>query len=71
VANNRTEKDRITYFNAMYDPVDVVNRGWRDLLKGRDLSTFGFIARMQILLVKILPHRLVMKVWCGQQKIAD
>jgi hypothetical protein len=53
----------------MYDPVDVVNRGWRDLLKGRDLSTFGFIARMQILLVKILPHRLVMKVWCGQQKI--
>ena len=69
VANNRTEKDRITYFNAMYDPADVVNRGWRDLLKGRDLSTFGFIARMQIFLVKILPHRLVMKVWCRQQKI--
>lgn len=71
VANNRTEKDRITYFNAMYDPVEVVNRGWRDLLKGRDLSTFGFIARMQILLVKILPHRLVMKIWCKQQKIDD
>jgi short-subunit dehydrogenase len=68
VAYTRTEKDRVTYLNAMYDPVDVVDRGWRDLLKGRDLSTFGFIARIQILLVTILPHRLVMKVWCGQQR---
>lgn len=68
VAYTRTQKDRITYLNTMYDPVDVVDRGWRDLLKGRDLSTFGFIARMQIFLVTILPHRLVMKVWCGQQR---
>lgn len=69
VANNNNEKDRVKYFNAMYNPKDVVNRGWRDLMKGKDLSTFGFVARMQIVLVKLLPHRLVMHVWCNQQGI--
>ncbi len=69
VANNNDSKDMVKYFNAMYEPEDVVRRGWRDLMKGRDISTFGFIARAQIVLVKLLPHRLVMRVWCHQQKI--
>jgi len=69
VAGCSSGKDRVTYFNAMYEPEDVVRRGWRDLLRGRDVSTFGFIARAQVLLVKLLPHRLIMKIWCGQQKI--
>lgn len=69
VAKRRTEKDLITYFNAMYEPEDLVERGWRDLLKGRDISTFGFIARAQIVLIKLLPHRLIMKIWCKMQKI--
>lgn len=69
VANNKDEKDKITYFNAMYEPEKVVARGWRDLMKGRDISTYGFIARAQIAMVKMLPHRLVMKVWCKQQNI--
>lgn len=67
VAGNRDSKDRVTYFNAMYEPAEVVERGWRDLLKGRDLSTYGFVARVQIALVKLLPHRLVMHIWCRQQ----
>ena len=69
VANSRSTKDRVTYFNAMYEPSDLVRRGWRDLLRGKDVSTFGFIARAQVLLVKLLPHRLVMRIWCSQQKI--
>lgn len=69
VANNRTAQDRVTYFNAMYDPKDLVNRGWRDLLRGRDISTYGFVARAQIVLIKMLPHRWVMKIWCKQQNI--
>lgn len=71
VANNRSTEDMVRYFNAMYEPEDVVRRGWRDLLKGRSISTFGFIARAQIFLVKILPHRLVMWVWCSQQHISQ
>ncbi len=62
-------KELINYFNAMYEARDVVNRGWRDLLKGRDISTFGFIARAQIVLIKMLPHRLVMWIWRKQQGI--
>ena len=69
VANNRSNKDRVHYFNAMYEPDEVVDRGWRDLLRGRDISTYGFIARVQILLVKLLNHRLVMRIWCRQQGI--
>lgn len=67
VANTGGAKDRVSYFNAMYNPADLVRRGWRDLLRGRDVSTFGFIARAQVLLVKLLPHRLVMRIWCSQQ----
>lgn len=70
-ANERNEKDRITYYNAMYEAEDVVNRGWRDLMKGRDVSTYGTTARLQLLGVKFLPHRFAMWVWCRQQKIKD
>lgn len=69
VAQNKDEKALVHYFNAMYEASDLVGRGWRDLLKGRDISTFGFIARAQIVLIKMLPHRLVMRIWCAQQGI--
>lgn len=69
VANTQTPHDRVSYYNAMYDPKDLVKRGWRDLLRGRDISTYGFVARAQIMLIKILPHRLVMRIWCKQQNI--
>lgn len=69
VARKNDGNELIHYFNAMYDARDVVNRGWRDLLKGRDVSSFGFIARAQIVLVKLLPHRLVMWIWLKQQGI--
>ena len=70
-ANEKSGKDRITYYNAMYEAEDVVKRGWRDLLKGRDVSTYGFVARLQLLGVKLLPHRFAMWVWCRQQKIKN
>ena len=52
---------------AMYDPKDIVARAWRDVRKDREISMYGFTARGQSLLVKILPHRLVMQVWMKQQ----
>lgn len=71
VANGKQGKDRVTYFNAMYEPKDLVGRGWRDLLKGKDISTYGFIARVQLLLITLLPHRLVMSIWCKLQGIKE
>lgn len=69
VAQTKSGKEIVHYYNAMYQADDVVNRGWRDLLKGRDVSTYGFIARLQLIGIKVLPHRLVMWIWCRQQGI--
>ena len=54
---------------AMYDPEDIVRRAWRDLKRGKDVSKYGFKARVQAGLCKILPHKLVMSVWMKQQKL--
>lgn len=37
--------------------------------KGKDVSVLGFPVRAQVLAVKLLPHRLIMKIWCNQQKM--
>ncbi len=54
---------------AMYKPQQIVKRAWRDVKRGRDVSQFGFIARTQTLLAKILPHSFVMSFWMNQQKL--
>ncbi len=54
-------------YAAMYEPEQIVGRAWRDALRGRDVSKFGFIARSQMLLAKILPHSLIMTAWQKQQ----
>jgi len=69
VASSKTAKNMVSYYNAMYEPEAVVRRGWRDLLRGRDISTYGFVARAQLLLIKLLPHRPIMHIWCSQQHI--
>ena len=60
--------DTITYYNRYYDSDEVVERALKDMKKGRDVSVCGFPIRMQVRLTKLLPHRLVMKIWCKQQK---
>ncbi len=54
---------------AMYEPEKIVDRAWTDLKKGKDVSKYGFKARVQAALCKILPHKLVMSVWMKQQKL--
>lgn len=60
--------DTITYYNRYFDADEVVARALRDMRKGKDVSVCGFSIRMQVLATKLLPHRLVMKIWCRQQK---
>lgn len=64
----KTDRDVITKFVAMYKPEDVVRKAMKDARKRKELSICGFIARSQVRLVSMLPKKLVMKVWCGQQK---
>lgn len=54
---------------AMYEPTDIITRAWKDLKRGKDVSKYGFIARSQVGLCKILPHRIVMNTWLKQQKL--
>ena len=63
------EKPVVKKYVAMYDPEDIVTRAWRDAKRGKDVSKYGFIARVQAGLAKILPHSLVMSVWMAQQDL--
>lgn len=60
--------DTITYYNKFFTPEEVITRALRDMKKRKDVSVCGFSIRAQVLFTKLLPHRLVMKIWCKQQK---
>ena len=60
--------DSVTYYNRYYDADQVVKRALRDMKRGKDVSVCGLPIRAQVLAVKLLPHRLVMAIWCKQQK---
>ena len=60
--------DTITYYNRYFDADQVVTRALRDMKKGKDVSVCGSSIRAQVLATKFLPHRLVMWIWCKQQK---
>jgi short-subunit dehydrogenase len=60
--------DTITYYNHFYTAEQVVTRAMKDMKRGRDVSICGFRIRAQVFFTKLLPHRLVMKIWCKQQK---
>jgi len=59
----------VKHYAAMYDPADIVDRAWRDLKRGKDVAQYGFVARGQAILCKLLPHRFVMWIWLKQQKL--
>lgn len=71
---NRAEKDRntpvVSYMNVLYEPEDVVKTAVRDLYHSKkDVSIHGFPVKAQVFGVKLLPHRLIMKIWMHQQKL--
>ena len=62
---------KVQYFNYVYEAKDVVATGLKDLYKSKkDISIHGLPVKLQVLGVKLLPHRIVMKVWMNQQKKA-
>lgn len=60
--------DTIVYYNFFNRAEDVVKSAVRDMRRGKDVSLTGWKIRGQRLLVKLLPHSIVMRVWCKQQK---
>lgn len=62
------EDDTITYYNRYYTPEQVISRALKDMKKGKDVSVCGSAIRVQVRATKLLPHQLVMAIWCKQQK---
>ena len=64
------KKKVVINYNAMYDARDVMKKAIKDLYNSKkDISCYGFVNNFQKVLTKILPHKLVMKVWVNQQKL--
>ena len=67
---DRAKKDdTISYYSVMYEAKGVVKQALRDMKRGRDVSIHGKAAQLQVFGVKLMPHKLVMNIWCNQQKI--
>ena len=63
------EASEVQYFNHLYEAKDCVATGLKDLYKTKkDYSVHGLPIKAQVKLVKFLPHKLVMWLWCQQQK---
>lgn len=67
---NKDDKNKVvTKYVCMYDAEKVINRAYKDALKGKAVSKYGFIARAQVMLVKFLPTKFVINTWLRQQKL--
>ena len=60
--------DTIKYYNRFFTAEQVITRALHDMKRRRDVSICGFSIRSQVFFTKLLPHKLVMKIWCKQQK---
>ena len=63
-----TDQTSVTYFNRYYEAKDVAKRALKDMARGKDVSILGFPVRVQVFFTKLLPHRLVMRIWLRQQR---
>ncbi len=64
------KKKVVINYNAMYEARDVMELAIKDLYNSKkDISCYGFVNKYQKVLTKILPHKLVMRVWMNNQKL--
>ena len=61
----------VQYYDRIYEADEVVATGLKDLYKTKkDFSIHGLPVKLQVRLVKLLPHSFVMNTWLNQQKKA-
>ena len=56
-------------YAVMYDPTEIAKRALKDYKKGRAVSIYGVVSKLQVLAVKLMPATVTMKVWMSQQKL--
>ena len=59
----------IRYVDRWYTPQKVAAQAMKDLKRRKVVSILGHPVRRQVRLVKFLPVKLVMNIWCRQQGI--
>ena len=65
----KEQKEVVIKYDVMYNPSDVVKKIIKDLNSNKEMSVYGKLNKAQRLLVKILPHKLVMSIWMKKQKL--
>lgn len=63
------KKKVVIKYDVMYNSREVVKQIIEDLDKNKEISIYGRLNKMQRLLVKIMPHKFVMKIWISKQKL--
>ena len=66
------EKDKkpvVIRYGKVYKAKDVIKKAIKDMESSKDVSLYGTINRIQILGMKVLPHRLVKKIWMIYQEL--
>ncbi len=64
----KTKEAVIKKYVAMYDTEKVVRRGMKGALKRKEVVLYGFKAKAQVYLGKLLPHKWILSIWVKQQK---
>jgi len=65
----QTNRSEVQFFDRLYEAKDVVATGLKDLYKTKkDYSVHGLPVKVQVGLVKLVPHKFVMNIWLNQQK---
>ena len=66
------EKDKkpvVIRYGKVYQAKDVIKKAIKDMESSKDVSLYGTINKIQILGMKVLPHRLVKKIWMAYQNL--
>lgn len=67
--NHAVTDNTIKYYAKYYTSEQVVTRAIKDMKKGKDVSVCGHSIRRARFLAWLLPTKMVMKIWCNQQKL--
>ena len=68
-AVKKDKKEVVIKYDVMYDSKDVVKLMISDLNKNKEISIYGALNKFQRVLVKVLPHSIVMNIWMNKQKL--
>ena len=66
------EKDKkpvVIRYGKVYQAKDIIKKAIKDMERSKDVSLYGTINRIQILGMKVLPHRFVKKIWMAYQNL--